>query len=722
MTQELKLKLCGKVLSFADESEKELIVGDNNDYFVSFDFDEERNAMFAVFSDKDSMTQPILIENGRVNIPLEVLKSGFKYVGVVSDGFASTPLAFFVVGSIADKEKPFLQETEPSVAEQLLTAFNSLENVTGAAVNESGNLILTLKGGREIDCGRVKGDKGDAFTYADFTAEQLALLKGEKGDKGDKGDTGISPTVKVAETESGRKMSITNADGTTAVYDITDADTDMLRSEIFDVIKGNNLLTGFQTVTDTDGNERTATNFIDVSEYESGTSFTCCSSLNGFIGYGLFDENGECLYNTNTTNTGNITANKTDRFKYIAFMNTSVLKTVESIEWVILASSKDDYVPDRYIFKNEKLESISGEKLQNQSVGMDKLADGLVVENPTNNLFKADEMLGSFTFVKDAEAGTTQTITDASNWIPTEKGKTYISSVGYTQFYFFDSDKNYHSFISQTGAPIIFTAPIDGYVLIARTSTDSIVIEGTSLDSYYDTYYTFNPSFIPEKENIKWKNKRWLAIGDSITDTAFASKGYAYYVSNELGLICTNEGSGGKVVSYFFEKVASYADDFDLITVFLGANNQGYNCAIGELNDSYYTDGNYSSNSSFIAQLQHLIDLLLEKYPTKTIAFFTPIKRANPSEDLNDEGYKINALGLTTEPYAKAVMKVCDYYGLPCLDLYTNGINPRTESMRKAYFLNEDGSDGTHPNNAGHARFIAPAVIDFLNKIAPCEE
>ena len=38
-----------------------------------------------------------------------------------------------------------------------------------------------------------KGDKGDAFTYADFTAGQLAALKGEKGDtgaQGPKGDTG----------------------------------------------------------------------------------------------------------------------------------------------------------------------------------------------------------------------------------------------------------------------------------------------------------------------------------------------------------------------------------------------------------------------------------------------------------------------------------------------------------------------------------------------------
>lgn len=37
-----------------------------------------------------------------------------------------------------------------------------------------------------------KGDKGDPFTYADFTSEQLAALKGPKGDPGEKGDTGAT--------------------------------------------------------------------------------------------------------------------------------------------------------------------------------------------------------------------------------------------------------------------------------------------------------------------------------------------------------------------------------------------------------------------------------------------------------------------------------------------------------------------------------------------------
>lgn len=37
----------------------------------------------------------------------------------------------------------------------------------------------------------AKGDKGDAFTYDDFTPEQIEGLKGEKGDKGDQGIQGI---------------------------------------------------------------------------------------------------------------------------------------------------------------------------------------------------------------------------------------------------------------------------------------------------------------------------------------------------------------------------------------------------------------------------------------------------------------------------------------------------------------------------------------------------
>ena len=37
-----------------------------------------------------------------------------------------------------------------------------------------------------------QGPKGDAFTFEDFTPQQLVLLKGERGDRGEKGDPGVA--------------------------------------------------------------------------------------------------------------------------------------------------------------------------------------------------------------------------------------------------------------------------------------------------------------------------------------------------------------------------------------------------------------------------------------------------------------------------------------------------------------------------------------------------
>ena len=65
----------------------------------------------------------------------------------------------------------------------------------------AGTNLYVWNGSAWIDCGNVQGpkgdkgdtgSKGDAFTYADFTQEQLASLKGPKGDKGDTGVKGAA--------------------------------------------------------------------------------------------------------------------------------------------------------------------------------------------------------------------------------------------------------------------------------------------------------------------------------------------------------------------------------------------------------------------------------------------------------------------------------------------------------------------------------------------------
>ena len=78
----------------------------------------------------------------------------------------------------------------------------------------------------EYDLGMVKGPKGDkgdtgsqgpkgdAFTFEDFTTEQLASLKGPKGDKGDKGDPGtitIDTSLSTTSTNAVQNKAITTA-------------------------------------------------------------------------------------------------------------------------------------------------------------------------------------------------------------------------------------------------------------------------------------------------------------------------------------------------------------------------------------------------------------------------------------------------------------------------------------------------------------------------------
>ena len=64
-----------------------------------------------------------------------------------------------------------------------------------------------------------KGDKGDAFTYADFTAEQLEALRGPQGEPGRDGSNGLDGKdgkdgVSITHTWNGTSLSITSASGT----------------------------------------------------------------------------------------------------------------------------------------------------------------------------------------------------------------------------------------------------------------------------------------------------------------------------------------------------------------------------------------------------------------------------------------------------------------------------------------------------------------------------
>ena len=212
-----------------------LVAGTVNVYTARFAFGAEwdglqRTAVFASSDNSNSITREQLLEDDACTVPWEVLVAGNRLrVGVYGTKADGTRLPTIWTERrlyINPRAGPTQEAAEPSptLVEQLLgrigdpanlktedksslvAAINEIwmsceggASVTDAAIDESGHLIITLSTGKTIGAGYAvgpqgpqgeKGDKGDAFTYDDFTVEQLAALKGEKGDTGPQGPIG----------------------------------------------------------------------------------------------------------------------------------------------------------------------------------------------------------------------------------------------------------------------------------------------------------------------------------------------------------------------------------------------------------------------------------------------------------------------------------------------------------------------------------------------------
>lgn len=215
-------------------------------------------------------------------------------------------------------------------------------------------------------------------------------------------------------------------------------------------------------------------------------------------------------------------------------------------------------------------------------------------------------------------------------------------------------------------------------------------------------------------QQSKWANKVWNCLGDSITEMTSAGGtqyyGYHEYIKDWIGCTVNNYGisgtgwftpssSGG--TNAFYQRVSSMAENADLITVFGGTNDWGQTgktLVLGTLGDT--------ATSTFYGAVDNTIQQLIAKYPTKTIAVFTPLPR-----NLADTTYGTNATN-TLDQVADAIIKVCNKYSIPVLDLYrVSNMNPSNATFRAAQM-----SDGLHPTKDGMKR-IAEKMLSFLNSL-----
>lgn len=188
----IKISVNNKIATIEDNV---LIINGNSDYVIKFDFDAEWDAYetkTARFMTARGYTD-VVFSGDEVALP--VIQNGrYIRIGVYAgDIRTTTPAVIFCRRCITDGSGSPADPT-PDVYAQLMALLNDRIGIWYPTVDDAGNMSWEKSDTEEAPAPTnitgPKGDKGDAFTYADFTAEQLAALKGEKGDTGETGPKG----------------------------------------------------------------------------------------------------------------------------------------------------------------------------------------------------------------------------------------------------------------------------------------------------------------------------------------------------------------------------------------------------------------------------------------------------------------------------------------------------------------------------------------------------
>ena len=238
------------------------------------------------------------------------------------------------------------------------------------------------------------------------------------------------------------------------------------------------------------------------------------------------------------------------------------------------------------------------------------------------------------------------------------------------------------------------------------------------MHSYIDTYpfYIRNIRVIslnPEVSELTgWEGKKWVVVGDSITQkTEKSLKNYFDYISEKTGIIVKNMGVGGSGYksnennnsSAFYQRILNVPTDADVVTILGSGNDLGRGYELGDVTDT--------GTTTLCGCINTTIDNLYSILPVVQLGIITPNPwgQYNPADDTNDMAQ-----------YSAKIVEICRLRGIPCLDLYhCSGMRPWDSAFLEiAYPMNSEGTnrDSKHPNEIGHS-ILAPKIKAFLENL-----
>ena len=314
-----------------------------------------------------------------------------------------------------------------------------------------------------------------------------------------------------------------------------------------------------------------------------------------------------------------------------------------------------------------------------------------------------------------------------SDFMPVKGGKPYSCTRRYNMA-FYDMNREFIEGHRGSQWENGIIAPLNArYIRVTIKSTDEKImfVEGESLpNNYYpygaylefkddNTKQMFRDMLGFNNIDSKLKGLKWNVLGDSITSTNYSRPNWWEIIKSKCGIVVNNYAKSGTTLAHdetkhaskgecMCERYVNMSDDADLITI------------MGSTNDTAVPLGEWNSTdiSTFYGALNVLITGLMEKYPNKTIAFFTPIQTAtcyksnvpNASIELDK---KTSTSTLSVQLRAEAIKRKCKQYGLPCLDLFnSSGINGLKLNLYR------DG-DRLHPSEEGNAK-MSVIIENFI--------
>lgn len=204
----------------------------------------------------------------------------------------------------------------------------------------------------------------------------------------------------------------------------------------------------------------------------------------------------------------------------------------------------------------------------------------------------------------------------------------------------------------------------------------------------------------------KWYGKKWVCVGDSLTEQNAATSIHYYdYVSETTDItpiIMGVSGSGyarkADQSQAFYQRISSCPTDADVVTIFGSFNDLGTGLPIGSVDDN--------GTTTIAGCINKTIDNLQTVIPLVNLGIVAPAPWNTTQPSTSGSAYD----------YVEMLKAICARRSIPFLDLWRcSNLRPWDADFR-AIAYSHDGGNGTHPDENGH-KLIASRFKAFLETL-----